>query len=95
MLELKLHLLSLSGNSFFKSFFTSFFNFTCLEAFYADADPFCSAIYDSADSLQIRKESTLINTGYLLADSAFFLCKTAAAYRSAGYRLFTAYFAYF
>ena len=82
-------------SSFFKSSFNSFGNFTCLEALYADADPFGSAIYDSADDLQVWKESTPVDTGYLLADAAFFLGKAPAGDRSAGYWLFTAYFAYF
>jgi hypothetical protein len=82
-------------NSFFKSSFSSFGNLACLDALYADTDPFWGAIYDSAYHLQIRNESTLIYTGYLLTDAAFFLGETTAAYSSAGYRPFTAYFAYF
>jgi hypothetical protein len=87
MLELKLH--------FFSGFFHSFINLTCLDALYADADPFWGSINDSADSLQIRKEPALVYTGYLLSDAAFFLGKAPAAYSSAGHRPFTAYFAYF
>ena len=52
---------------------SGFFYLTCLETFDADAHPLWDTVYERAYRLQIREESTRVDTGYLQADAAFFL----------------------
>ena len=73
----------------------SFYNFTGLETFDADAYPRRHAVYDRPDGFQIRQEPARGYTCYLLADTALFLGQAPADYCSAGDRFFTANFTYF
>ena len=65
-----------------------------LETLDADGDPFRRPIYKRPDGLQVWQESAGIDTGYLLADAAFFLGKAPAYDRSTRNRFFTANLAY-
>ena len=67
-----------------------FFDPAGLEAFYADADPLWRSVNDSANVLQVGKESTAVHACYLLADAAFFLGQAPALNGSSCYRFFAA-----
>jgi hypothetical protein len=72
-----------------------FFDFSGLEALYANADSFRRSVDDRPDGLKVRQKTTRCYTGDLLANAAFFLCQTSPDYRPAGNGLFTADRTYF